>query len=416
MKQKTTAGVGTLCLVQTAASAGAGLYAVYRLRHVLGACDDAVLFSIAAVLFSALAVALLSRSALSAAAALTCGGSAAVGFSACAALGVSTAGMPRKAVFASLALLTTYLAFPLLRKLLGRRVFLWSAAAAGLAVYAATLLFGRRTAGAALGIKLFSGTFQLFELGKPLYVVVTAALLSMRGPLPSRKLRVLLLLTIAHCALLTAQSELGTMLCILAACAGQLAVWLRSPPETFCAALWRGKGKLYAALAAAGAAATVWFTLARYPYIAEKVNDRLAAWLDRGGDSYQLECALRAMGEGGLFGVAENTARTYIPCAANDMVFPSVVQLFGLLGGVCLALNGMAAACRSSDALCCCIATGSAAALGMQTMIAVCASAGLLPMTGITLPFVSDGGVSLAVCCAMTALVAAAGRRKENTR
>lgn len=305
-----------------------------------------------------------------------------------------------------------------LMKLLEYRWFLVGAAVLSVAVYAVTLLAARRTGGAALGIDILGRSVQIFELGKPLYIIVTASVMCIRSLRPSSKLLIVLGYTLAHCALLLMQSELGTMLCIIAACAGQLTVWLGEPAAALRAAFWDRWRKFVfipAVAAVAGAAALI---LSLYPYIIDKVTGRLKGWLD---GSYQIECGERAMINGGLFGSAGGE-QVYIPYADSDMVFPSVVQLFGLAAGALLLLvvlffgvTVFSCTGQLRDTHVCAVAAGSAVMLVTQTLIAVCASTGLIPMTGITLPVISNGGVSLSVCAAFAGLIAWALRsRKES--
>ena len=331
-------------------------------------------------------------------------------------LGVAEDALVRESMVSAAAFLVMFWFFDLLLKLLERRWFLIGTAVVSAAVYIVTLLAAKRTGGAALGISLFGGTVQLFELGKPLFIIVTASVMCIRRLLPSSKLLITLCFTIIHCTLLLMQSEMGTMLCIIAAYIGQLIVWLDEPAAALRAAFWDGKRKFILIPAVLAVVSAVAGILGMYPFIVDKIMQRLGGWL---GGTYQVECGLDAMLNGGLTGAAgEKTV--YIPYADSDMVFPSLIQHFGFAAGaalilvlVCFGTSVVTSARSSRSTIVCAAAVGGVIMLLMQSVIAICASTGLMPMTGITLPFISNGGVSLAVCGAVAGMIASAVRKTE---
>jgi len=135
------------------------------------------------------------------------------------------------------------------------------------------------------------------------------------------------------------------------------------------------------------------------------------------GINYQSTRAQTLIGAGQITGVSEPEARALVrynslPEDHNDMVFAVVVDRFGLIGGiVVLVLYGMwiggallvAASCR--DPLGRMIAVGIPAFIAAQVIINVGMNLGMLPIIGITLPFVSYGGSSLLTCWVMTGLI-----------
>jgi cell division protein FtsW len=131
-------------------------------------------------------------------------------------------------------------------------------------------------------------------------------------------------------------------------------------------------------------------------------------------DAYQLRQAMIAIGSGGLFGVGAGNAvqaTSYLPEPLSDAVFASIGEVFGLVGCVLvLALFGLlgwrllAIAGRldkDSDRL---IVAGAFAWLVGQALINIMALTALVPLTGVTLPFISSGGTSMLVSCAMLGL------------
>lgn len=331
-------------------------------------------------------------------------------------LGLSAGGMAVRILTAGAVLVIACCFFDRLLRLMERRWFLVAAAVLSVGLYAATLLMAERTGGAALGIEVFGSTYQVFEAGKLLYIIVTAAVLCINSLRPSSKLLITLGFTLLHCLLLLAQSELGTMLCILAAYFGQLTVWLNEPAAALRAAFWDKWRKFVfvpALLAVIAAAAAI---LRLYPFIVDKALQRIHGWFN---GTYQIRCGMDAMARGGWLGAAEGEL-VYIPYADSDMVFPSVVQLFGLAAAAAVILL-YAALCTSvitasrgtRSTIICSVAVGSAVMITMQGIIAVCASTGLIPMTGITLPFVSNGGMSLAVCAGFAGMMASAVKKPK---
>lgn len=135
------------------------------------------------------------------------------------------------------------------------------------------------------------------------------------------------------------------------------------------------------------------------------------------GINYQSLSAQRLIGAGEVSGRGDSASRALVhynrlPEAHNDMVFAVVVNRFGMLGGLgvmalyLLWVAGawlVAATCR--DPLGRLIAAGLPAFIGAQAVINIGMNLGVLPIIGITLPFVSYGGTSLVTCWLMTGLV-----------
>jgi cell division protein FtsW len=130
---------------------------------------------------------------------------------------------------------------------------------------------------------------------------------------------------------------------------------------------------------------------------------------------YQACQALIAVGSGGLFGkgLAHSVqAYGYLPEAANDSIFAIYAEKFGFVG-VAVLLSMFAALFsrlvkileRAPDTFSRLIVAGSLAWLSTQAIINIGAMIGLLPLKGITLPFISYGGTSIIFVVAITGLV-----------
>ncbi len=135
-------------------------------------------------------------------------------------------------------------------------------------------------------------------------------------------------------------------------------------------------------------------------------NKRLERWYLE-PEGYQLYHSKMAIGSGGLFGLSADsspffTGKRRFPHCHNDFVFSIVVQKFGVIGGVGLIvlylvlLIGLAEiASRVSEPFGKLIVIGVIALISVQASINIAMTVGLMPITGITLPFVSYGGSSL---------------------
>jgi len=113
---------------------------------------------------------------------------------------------------------------------------------------------------------------------------------------------------------------------------------------------------------------------------------------------------LRGVGsEGGLIGTGLGSGSPWlIPAAATDYVFVAVVEELGIAGGLALLAAfamliavGFGIALRATDAFRSLLAAGLTIALAVQTLLIIGGVLRMLPLTGITLPFVSYGGSSL---------------------
>ena len=123
-------------------------------------------------------------------------------------------------------------------------------------------------------------------------------------------------------------------------------------------------------------------------------------WLDRLGDGFHTIQGLLALGVGGLFGTGLGESKVFVPNAFNDFIFAEVGQELGLIGAVVvialfliLAYSGVRVALAAPDTFGALMAAGITAWLCLQAFINIGVVVALLPITGITLPFISAGRV-----------------------
>ena len=174
------------------------------------------------------------------------------------------------------------------------------------------------------------------------------------------------------------------------------------------------------------------------PYRRERLlsfRDPFAKMSDEG---YQLSQSLIALGSGGLFGMGLGQGRqkfAYLPYPESDFIFAIVGEDFGLLG--CTAVIALfaafvfaglrvALACR--DCYGCLLASGITSMIGLQAFINMGVVTGIMPTTGLPLPFFSAGGTSVTMIMAAVGILLNISRengraiihgnhpRKENER
>jgi cell division protein FtsW len=146
-------------------------------------------------------------------------------------------------------------------------------------------------------------------------------------------------------------------------------------------------------------------------------RDRLLAFLDPGKDpgntSYQINQSLMGVASGRLLGVGLGESRAkwgFLPNAHTDFIFAIIAEELGLLGALLVVLLfvawlGVRIALAAPDRFGCLVAAGITAWLLMQAFINIGGVIGLLPITGITLPYISFGGSSLLVTMAATGML-----------
>ena len=149
--------------------------------------------------------------------------------------------------------------------------------------------------------------------------------------------------------------------------------------------------------------------------------DRIRTWLDPWSDplgaGFHTVQGLLALGAGGIFGRGLGQSLVTVPNAFNDFIFAEVGQEFGLLGAaivvmlfVLLAYSGVRVALGAPDTFGALLAAGITAWLCIQAFINIAVVVALVPITGITLPFLSAGGSSLIISFAAIGILLSISR------
>ncbi|WP_251668146.1 MULTISPECIES: putative lipid II flippase FtsW [unclassified Sporosarcina] len=153
-----------------------------------------------------------------------------------------------------------------------------------------------------------------------------------------------------------------------------------------------------------GATAFVGLILAA-PYRLDRIKSYIDPWNDPLGTGFQSIQSLFAIAPGGLFGHGLGNSRQkflYLPEPQNDFIFSIIAEEIGFIGAACIVLlfilllgSAFAIAIRLPDWGSFLVVSGMASMILFQTFLNMGVVSGLLPVTGVTLPFISYGGSSL---------------------
>ncbi|SHN15032.1 stage V sporulation protein E [Gracilibacillus kekensis] len=141
------------------------------------------------------------------------------------------------------------------------------------------------------------------------------------------------------------------------------------------------------------------------PYRMNRITAFLDPWQDPLGTGFQIIQSLYAIGPGGLFGVGFGNSLQkyfYLPEPHNDFIFAIIAEELGFIGAAFVILlfflfiwRGILTAVYAPDLFARLLAIGIVSMIMIQVMINISVVIGLIPVTGITLPFLSYGGSSL---------------------
>lgn len=277
-----------------------------------------------------------------------------------------------------------------------------------LAVILTALVFvpglGFHSGGATRWINLRFTTVQPSEFLKIGYVLVLAWWLAPRArqlASPGKGLLPFLAALAPPAALLLAQPNTSTLILILLT--GGVMYFVAGAP-------WRDFG----ILALCGIFVLSALVLAR-PYVLERVKTFIYPSRDSLTSGYQIQQSLLAVGSGGLLGkgFGQSVEKfNYLPEPDGDSVFAVFAEETGFLGAtillicfVALAARGIVIAGHSHELFGGLVAFGFSFLIILQTFINICAMLGIIPLTGLPLPFVSHGGTALVAILFMCGLI-----------
>jgi cell division protein FtsW (lipid II flippase) len=267
----------------------------------------------------------------------------------------------------------------------------------GLILTALTLVLGSNPGGS--GLRLWLGCCGLYlqpsEPLKLLLIVYLAAYFADRLPIRTQFFRLIfptLILTGLAIAILLIQRDLGT---------ASIFIFLYASMLYFASAKKRLLLTTLGLLALAG--------LIGY-FLVDIIHVRLESWVDPwddpSGRSYQIIQSLMAVANGGLLGRGPGMGSPgLVPVAQSDFIFTAISEENGLMGVIGLFVTiglvttcGFLVAVKATSNFRRLLAAGLTTYLGAQSVLIIGGNLRLLPLTGVTLPFVAYGGSSLLTC------------------
>jgi cell division protein FtsW (lipid II flippase) len=289
------------------------------------------------------------------------------------------------------------------------------AGALGLTLTAATLIFGvdPNGSGARLWFSIGGISLQPVELLKILLVVWLAGYLhehgdviryanSRLGPFRLPPLPYLIPLVIVFVLtelLLLVQRDLGAGL--LMSLVFILMIFMAS-----------GRGSLLA-LGLLSLLVAAFLAVSSIDHVALRVSAWLDPWREANSSGYQIVQGLIALANGGLLGTGLGLGSpTFVPAVHTDFSIVAIVEELGLAGGVAvialyalLLHRGFKIALSLSDGYGQLLAAGLTTVLGVQTLLILGGVLKILPLTGITLPWISYGGSSIVANALITGML-----------
>ncbi len=167
--------------------------------------------------------------------------------------------------------------------------------------------------------------------------------------------------------------------------------------------------------------AALWFIINETEYMSSRIELWRDPWVDATGKGYQSIQSLLAIGSGGLLGLGLGNSRQkflYLPEPENDFVFAIVCEEFGFIGAALililfalLIIRGYWIAIHARDRFGALMVVGIITLFAFQVFFNIGVVTGLLPVTGISLPFFSYGGTALIIQLAEMGIVLSVSRQ-----
>ncbi|CAJ1182227.1 cell division membrane protein [Companilactobacillus paralimentarius DSM 13238 = JCM 10415] len=285
---------------------------------------------------------------------------------------------------------------------------------AGLALLFLVLIFYSRSYAASTGAKSWfaigSFTFQPSEVMKPAFILMLGKVITNHNSEYSHTIKSdfmligkLFLWTLPVMVLLKLQNDFGTILVFVAILGGMILVsgidWRILLVGFLIVAVVGGTALLFAT--------TDWgrtilghFGFRSYQFA------RIDSWRDPSADTsengYQIWQNMKAIGSGQLFGKGFNVSNVYVPVRESDMIFSVVGENFGFVGSCILILlyflliyQMVQVTFDTKNEFYAYVSTGVIMMILFHVFENIGMSVGLLPLTGIPLPFISQGGSAL---------------------
>lgn len=270
-------------------------------------------------------------------------------------------------------------------------------------VLALNLVLGRVTNGAANWIVIGPVSIQPSEFVKIAYIFVGASTLD--ALLTKKNLTEFIIFTAICIGALFVMSDLGTAVIFFV---------------TFLVIAFMRSGDIKTVILAISAAVFgAMLVLTARPYIAKRFEIWGNVWLDPDDKGFQQVRTLIYSASGGLFGTGAGTGGLQnIFASESDLVFGLVCEEMGFIIAILIAVSlaglvlyARAVTTRSRSSFYSIAACSAAALLVFQAALNIFGSTDILPLTGVTLPFISAGGSSMMSCWCLLAFIKAADER-----
>lgn len=292
-----------------------------------------------------------------------------------------------------------------LRDLERAKVVRYLAVIAGVGFLAATLVFGTEYYGAKNWIVIGGMSLQPSELSKVCFVFAGAS--TMDRIMTKRNLILFIAYSVMICGLLAVMNDFGTALIFF--CAFLVIAYLRSG----------SMGTVALAITALVFAGVIAIRIA--PHALQRFATWRHIWDDPLNSGYQQTRALMCIASGGLLGLGPgNGLLQHVFAADSDIVFATVSEEWGLLVAMmsvlCICALGLFPIRTASMARSSFYSIGACTAAGVlviQTILNCLGTLDILPFTGVTFPFVSNGGTSMIGAWGLLAFVKAGDTRQN---
>jgi len=271
----------------------------------------------------------------------------------------------------------------------------------GLVLLLSPIPFGVVRGGARLWIDFGPISFQPAELAKIMLAVFFAAYLADRyRQLSSGSDRLMRLPRLADIGPLIAMWFISLLVLVLERDLGSSLIFF----SLFLVLLYVATGRwLYPVIGMGLFTAGAWASYYLFDHVSLRINVWLDPWTDFFGTGYQVAQAQLAFATGGIAGRGLGQGSPeLIPAAATDFPLAVIGEELGLIGvGLVILLilllvgRGFSIALNTQDLFTKLLATGLSSAIGLQALVIIGGVTKAIPMTGVTLPFVSYGGSSL---------------------
>ena len=292
-----------------------------------------------------------------------------------------------------------------LRDLERAKKFRYLAAVGGIGLLLINLVFGVEQYGAKNWIYIAGMSFQPSELVKLCFIFVGAS--TLQRIMTKRNMFLFIAYSAMVCGCLVLMSDFGTALIFFVAFL--VIAYMRS-----------GSFATIALIVSATGFGGV-LALRFKPYILNRFSAWGHVWEDALNTGYQQTRSMMCIASGGLFGLGAGRGwLKYVAASDTDLVFAFVGEEWGLLMAifmilavVCLAAFVAKSASVGRSSFYTIGACAAGAILLIQTMLNVFGTVDLLPLTGVTFPFVSNGGSSMIACWGLLAFIKAADTRQN---